>query len=584
MSKLSKLAFLAVVCAATAALQGQQAEKKYGTLFKGEVDAAVAALRAQAPGGARFGDGSARHIAMVLTAMGHCHRFYALSDGPVTRGAVKALYGERQGDGSFGADATQSLAATWWALEALTVMDPVEHARDIEATRRWLGERGAAGRSPWEERVDAVLDATARGQSDPRTMGTAAATKLASARDAGDWNGVVHGLVDLVACQAAARILDKGGATKTSQAPWPASAQRGIEFLLTCQEEGTFFVDTPGGRFPDTGLSALGLAALQTKPSSLRTDSENAVIEAGLSALLATQNEDGSFAERNANYSTCAVMLALAKAGRDEFRPALERAQRYILGIQNVEDRGYARSDRDYGSIGYGGDQRGDVSNLQFAVEALRASGLEQDHEAFAKALVFLQRSQNLRTVNDFSGRVRDEGEWIEVTPGNDGGSAYYPGNSPAGYVELPDGKKIPRSYGSMTYALLKTYTLAGVEGDDPRVRAAVEWIEANWTLDENPGTSPDLPEKNRYQGLFYYYMVLAQALSEAGVDSIQVPTGDAPDAKPLAVAWRPALRAHLASLQAADGSWVNERNGRWWEDGKALCTIYALLALERAR
>ena len=584
MSKLSKFAFLATLCAAAATLPGQEVKKKYGTLFKGEVDAAIAALRAEAPDGARFGDGSALHIGMVLTAMGHCHRFYALSDGPVTRGAVNALFATRQGDGSFGTDAATSLASTWWAFEALTVMDPVEHARDVEATRRWLDGHGATGRSPWEHRVDAVLDATARGSSDPKTMGAASAVALATAREQGDSDAVIQHLVDLVACQSAARILDKGGARSGSQESWSESAQRGFDFLLTCQENGTFFVDTPGGRFPDTGLSALGLAALQSKPGSLRSEDEQRVIDAGLTTLLATQNEDGSFAERNANYSTCAVMLALAKAGRDEFRPALERAQRYVLGIQNVEDRGYARSDRDYGSIGYGGDQRGDISNLQFAIEALRASGLEQDHEAFAKALVFLQRSQNLRAVNDFSGRVRDEGEWIEVTPGDDGGSAYYPGNSPAGYVELPDGKKIPRSYGSMTYALLKTYTLAGVDADDPRIQAAVGWIEANWTLEENPGSAPDLPEKNRYQGLFYYYMVLGQALAEAGVGTIQVPTGDAPDAEPLEVDWRAALREQLAKLQAADGSWLNERNGRWWEDGKALCTIYALLALERAR
>ena len=78
--------------------------------------------------------------------------------------------------------------------------------------------------------------------------------------------------------------------------------------------------------------------------------------------------------------------------------------------------------------------------------------------------------------------------------------------------------------------------------------------------------------------------MVLGQALAEAGVRTIQVPTGDAPDAEPLEVDWRAALREQLAKLQAADGSWLNERNGRWWEDRKALCTIYALLALEPAR
>jgi len=273
---------------------------------------------------------------------------------------------------------------------------------------------------------------------------------------------------------------------------------------------------------------------------------------------------------------------ALARWDAAEVKPALLRAQSYILAIQNVERNGYQRADRDYGSIGYGGDQRGDLSNLQFALEALRVSGLPSDHEAFAKAMVFLHRTQNLKSVNEFSGKVPDdEGNLIQVTSGDDGGSAYYPGNSPMGYVDLPDGTKIPRSYGSMTYALLKSYTLAGVRGDDPRVQACVRWLQGNWTLTENPGADPRLGEKVRWQGWYYYFMVLAQALDAAGVDELK--TLDK-DGKELAIDWRKDLKAHLASLQLPDGSWKNQKNDRWYEGVEVIGTCYAMLALEKCR
>ena len=72
----------------------------------------------------------------------------------------------------------------------------------------------------------------------------------------------------------------------------------------------------------------------------------------------------------------------------------------------------------------------------------MRESGLSQQDEAFAKATMFLQRTQNLRAVNDFKGSGRDEsdkGAWYDVTSGDDGGAAYYPGNSPAGCDTLKD-------------------------------------------------------------------------------------------------------------------------------------------------
>ena len=327
------------------------------------------------------------------------------------------------------------------------------------------------------------------------------------------------------------------------------------------------------------------MLALQTKPLALRSQQESAVLEQGLRWLLANQNEDGSFGQQVQNYTTSVVIGALARWADPSAKTPLDKAQRFILACQNVESSGYQSSDRDYGSIGYGGSQRGDLSNVNFALQALRESGLPAEHEAFRKALVFLQRSQNLKSVNDFSGKVTDPdagGKLIDIVPGEDGGSAYYPGNSAAGYDETPDGKSKPRSYGSMTYALLKAYTLCGVSKDDPRVQAAAQ----HWTLDENPGFVVPAGDKARYAGLFYYYMVLAQSLDMASVDTVtKVVEADAKDApKPVPIDWRKALREHLQGLQQQDGSFVNAKNPRWMESMQVLCTCYAMLALERCR
>ena len=275
------------------------------------------------------------------------------------------------------------------------------------------------------------------------------------------------------------------------------------------------------------------------------------------------------------NYSTCSAVMALAASKDKRLKEALAKAQRYLLALQNVEGRDYARTDRDYGSIGYGGDERGDLSNLQFALEALRNTGLDENNEAFAKAVVFLQRTQNLTEFNDFKGRSREGGAWQEVRSGNDGGSVYYPGNSPAGYVELPDGTRIPRSYGSMTYALLKAYTLCGLPATDPRVKAAVSWIQKHWTLDQNPGVDPALGSAASHQGLYYYYMAMAQALDTVGLQRVAVKGGADVD-------WRAALAEQLAKSQRKDGSWLNERNGRWWENQPLVCSVYSMLALAR--
>ena len=71
-----------------------------------------------------------------------------------------------------------------------------------------------------------------------------------------------------------------------------------------------------------------------------------------------------------------------------------------------------------------------------------------------------------------------------------------------------------------MTYAGFKSLLYAGLTGDDPRVAAAIGWIQRHWTLEENPGLGG--------QGLYYYLHAMARALRASGLDEIRGPGWDA--------------------------------------------------------
>jgi squalene-hopene/tetraprenyl-beta-curcumene cyclase len=576
-----------VSCQVSALGQGGDVPtRSKGAIFKGEVDGLIGRVRdaARAEDLPALGGTSVLATAKVLTAMGHCHRRYHKSDGPVVRPSLQFLIEHRAADGSFGDAET-----TAWVVEALEVIDPDGHRDEALEARQWLQSQGR-DQSVFRGRTSDLLGKV-RADVFPQQLGADAAAKakrwIAAGGEPLPYDEAADVLVQLVACQVANKLLDRAQDPKAGSGDtFTPAQQKAFDWLWTQQQDGVFAVKMGGKTIQDAGLTGFGLLALQTRPKSLRSAGQQATIEKGLRWLLAQQQEDGTFSEQLPNYVTCVAVAALARWDDPAVKPALAKAQHALLGFQNLERGGYQPSDRDYGSIGYGNSQRGDLSNLHFSLEALRATGLPADHEAFTKALVFLQRTQNLKSVNDFSGKVPDpdrDGVMLDATSGDDGGASYYPGNSHAGYLVQPDGKSVPRSYGSMTYALLKSYTLSGLPGDDPRVQAAVKWIQANWTLATNPGSDPALGEKVKYQGLYYYYMVLAQALDLAGVEKVTVPAKDGKEGTEQ-IDWRQALRTQLEGAQQADGTWINGENDRWMEGMPLLCTCYAMVALERCR
>ena len=133
------------------------------------------------------------------------------------------------------------------------------------------------------------------------------------------------------------------------------------------------------------------------------------------------------------------------------------------------------------------------------------------------------------------------------------------------GETNAATGRVALRSYGSMSYAGLLSYVYADLKHDDPRVIAVVDWLRANYTLDENPAMGP--------QGLYYYLHTMAKALTQYGADTLATQGGQT-------VNWREQLALKLINLQKADGSWAND-NGRWFEKDPALVTSYSLIALE---
>jgi squalene-hopene/tetraprenyl-beta-curcumene cyclase len=254
-------------------------------------------------------------------------------------------------------------------------------------------------------------------------------------------------------------------------------------------------------------------------------------------------------------YETSLALVAFAAANRDgRYSKTIADAEKFLKANQWTEAQGHDKSSPNYGGAGYGKHKRPDLSNTQFLVDALRAAGAGPDDEAMQRALVFVSRCQNLESEHNTM-------PWAAKNP--DGGFYYTPaagGESQAG--KTPDGGL--RSYGSMTYAGLKSMIYAGLTADDPRVKAAVKWVQRHYDLKSNPGMGQE--------GLYYYYHALAKGLDAAGINELTDADGHKHD-------WRAELRAELLARQRPDGSWVNQ-NARWLEGEPSLVTGYVLLTL----
>jgi squalene-hopene/tetraprenyl-beta-curcumene cyclase len=328
---------------------------------------------------------------------------------------------------------------------------------------------------------------------------------------------------------------------------------RGVNFLKPRQgSDGSW-----SGDRKEPGITALVITALlRTK----RVTPAEPIATKAFSYLEQFLGPQGGLSEAaHANYSTAIALMAFHEANKNhKYDQVIKKGQEFLTRMQWDESEGKSKESDFYGGAGYGGkNSRPDLSNTAFMIEALRGTGLPADDPALKRALVFVSRCQNLKS--EFNDQP-----WAAKV--NDGGFVYTAANGGSSVAGKTEGGGL-RSYAAMTYAGLKSMIYAGLGPDDPRVKAAREYISRHYSLDENPGLGET--------GLYYYYQTFAKTMSLLGKPTFVDASGKAHD-------WRAELVAALAKRQDANGSWVN-RADRFMEGDANLVTAYALLALAYA-
>lgn len=357
-----------------------------------------------------------------------------------------------------------------------------------------------------------------------------------------------------LASVAIARAADEPDAQADAKL-YQKMVDRGVDYLLTkgVQADGSYGGEKQYG----IGLASICTAAVLEHGRS----PDDPAVAKSLKWLEKYVHPDGGIYSPDSdvkNYECSLAVLCFSAANADgRYTKLIKNADRFLKGEQWTK---VDKSDVRYGGAGYGRHKRPDLSNTGFFMDALKAAGNGPDDEAVKRALVFVSRCQNFESPDNttpYAAKIND-------------GSFYYTPAAEGGSEAGADAGGGLRGYGSMTYTGLKSMIYAGVKADDPRVKAAVDWVKKHYTLDANPGMPDD------QQGLYYYYNTFSKALAALGMDQITDESGQKHY-------WRHDLYTALAKRQQPDGSWVNSAH-RWIEGNPNLVTAYCLLSLANAK
>lgn len=351
-------------------------------------------------------------------------------------------------------------------------------------------------------------------------------------------------------------VVVAGEPTQEDRAAWEKTRLEmtafGAEYLRRSQEDC-------GGWTTEKGIGTSLVVLLGLLRAGYSPD--DPTVRRGTDYVLRAVQTDGGIYTPGGHipvYESCLALSCFAYAkgrfGTDRFDAVLERGEEFVRGQQYSEENGTAPDDKAYGGLGYGKKSRPDLSNTQFFVDTLRDLGADFNDAAIQRAVTFVERCQNYPA----------EGE-TEADPagGEDVGGFFYTCMT----EENPAGRETDgglRSYGSITYAGLKSLIYAGLTESDPRVEAAVGWIRRNYSTTKNPGLG--------LRGLYYYYHTMSRTMDVLGEEQFTDDAG-------VSHFWKGELIEVFAKRQRPDGSWVNS-NPMWFESDPNLVTGYALIVL----
>lgn len=369
----------------------------------------------------------------------------------------------------------------------------------------------------------------------------------------------------LLAPVAPRAMAAEGGATKAEVEALIDQAQTWLSSRQGA--DGTFAKD----QFA-LGITALAADALAAQPRGLPGDGP--VLAKTFAYLKSHQQPDGGIYLKEqglGNYCTSITLMALGSAGRLQAEAeVVKKAQGYLFGLQRADGDKL----RD-GGIGYSenhGKGHEDLTNTTMAVLGMKESGVPATDEHMQKALKFLERCQNLSSVND--------APWVDNEAGR-GSAVYAPDESKAnGSFQEPANKSDPVKKlvgtGSCTYALISSYVALDLKPEDPRVSAALDWVKRNYRFDANPGMSAG----HEKEGLLYYYMFMAKTMRLLGIKELTLADGKKVD-------WRADLLAAIKAVGkdtdvgGKKGTMFMNEAKRWAEAFPELGTAYMVKALK---
>lgn len=284
--------------------------------------------------------------------------------------------------------------------------------------------------------------------------------------------------------------------------------------------------------------------------------------------LIKSQHKDGAIYDDTSraptkNYCTSLAIITLAATKNPIYKEVINKGKNFLMKIQADEGEGYDKEkDIHFGGIGYGGDQRPDLSNLHIALEAVTVAGLNKDHDLFKKALVFVERCQD------------SEKNTLFDTGTSSGGFAYS--------ADIPTNKNLPTDkskennnhneknvivpYGSMTFAGIRSLIFCNVDFDDEKFKESLKWVENNFSVKKHPGMLKS------QTSIYYYYFTLAKTFHLIEKNNPKV-------LKDKNLNWKSVLAEEILSRQQKDGSWINTEK-KYMEGVPVLCTAYAINAL----
>jgi hypothetical protein len=331
-----------------------------------------------------------------------------------------------------------------------------------------------------------------------------------------------------------------------------AAVKRGADFLLKKYEKGL-----------DPGLLGWNLELLMLALSHANVDRENETFKKGLGQLETSKLEY--------TYRVASLAMALGRLDPARYQRRLAHCAQWLVDTQlPAGEWGYPGTVSQPGELpkpievsapkieGSGKIKikrqpnksldvkvKGDISNTQFAVLALKAcsdAGIEIPKETWSAALAFVQNTQN-----------------------QDGGWGYCYG-----------GDKDPNSYASMTCAGVTTMALCRhalghkeVAKDTP-IKVALGWLGRTFRPDKNANVeNGQITDAGRW--LYYYLYSIERTGMILGVEALGKEK------------WYPAGAAFLLGKQKEDGSWWTGALDKAVELDTTADTCFAILFLTRA-